>query len=151
MAAKKNKKNAAMPAAPAFVPNLPAAAGPTLEAVEPVDIAGPKEVDGFLHFSELDLLRYELLQHKVANSLQAFGMKQLEAQKGRLEQERQNVLWNGELVSLQLIAKQQQAELKKFQDAIQARYKLDLSAVSYDINTGKITIHGAAIPIIQPA
>jgi len=149
-ARKKNKKDESVPVA-AALPNLAVTADVLPKAVEAVDVAGPKEVDGFLHFSELDLLRYELLQHKVANSLQAFGMKQLEAQKGRLEQERQNVLWNGELVSLQLIAKQQQAELKKFQDAVQARYKLDLSTVSYDIATGKITIHGAAIPITQPA
>lgn len=116
------------------------------KAAEEFTLEGPCYPDGHMHFGPRDLLVYELTQHKVANALQAMGMKKLELEKSRLEWEQRNRQLSGELVTLSAIARQYEDALKRLQEKLEATYGVQLAQVAYDDVSGKINVLGRPVP-----
>ena len=123
---------------------------------KPPAASGPVVVDGFLHFSERDLLRYELAQHKIANSLQAVGLKKsaivaAEKEKGEAIAKAEKDFdakvraLHGDIAGLTSILKQEEASFLTLQGELASVYDLDLSQVTYDTESGKILVLGETV------
>jgi hypothetical protein len=114
-------------------------------------LSGPREIDGDTYFSPYDLARYELAQIKVENSYMAIALKRAATEKAKYEYEaallkakevyeanlRQN---NEEVAQLLGISKNLENLLRTLQAELAASYKINLSKISYDDQTGKITV-----------
>lgn len=103
------------------------------------NLTGPEVREGMKYFSPQDLSAYELAQYKLKVAAQASQLKQNEAK----EYQRRA---NKELAEIQLQKQQLDIEVKKLkahliemQNAISEQYEVDLSKVTYDDETGRIT------------
>jgi len=116
-------------------------------AIKPVEtskshpkITGTEEhEDGLKYFSQPDLSLYELAQYKLTAAVQAAHLKQHEVD----EYQRKA---NQHLAQLQVQKKQLDLEVKKkkellveLQKSISEAYEVDLTKVTYDDETGRIT------------
>lgn len=114
--------------------------------VEPsVPGSGPIIVDGFLHFSPLDLARYELAQAKVLNALQSIGLKRSELETARRQFEDRSRAISAELEQIVAISRKNESELMGLQSELQTTYGLDFKQVAYDDVSGKITVLGSPV------
>ena len=109
------------------------------------DGSGPQIIDGFLFFGEKDLLRYELMQHKVINALQALGLKKREMEQAKVDYEQRQRMFQLEIADLASIGKTQESALRESQKSLEETYNLDLSTVTYDDVTGKIMFLGEPV------
>lgn len=100
-------------------------------------------------FSEIDLYKYELYQAKVAKSLNLINLKRYECELLKKNAEEQLRLikddatnklkkFNDELKILIEQAKIEEEKLRNLQQYLGGKYKVDLSKISYDDETGKI-------------
>lgn len=123
----------------------------TIATVTPPQV-GPVVVDGLLHFSPYDLMRFELAQHKVANAFQASRLKgaELEGLARRFEDERRRL--EAERVALAQAASGLEEDLAALRKELEALYQLDLTKVVYDNATGKLMVmhEGEAKPVPVP-
>lgn len=106
---------------------------------------GPVVIDGFLHFSPLDLTRYELAQAKVLNALQAIGL-----QKAKVEETKRNFedhirRLNEEMQGIVQLSAKCECDLRALQAELQELYKLDFSQITYDDVSGKISFLGSPV------
>jgi hypothetical protein len=115
---------------------------------KPVGAEGPVFADGFLHFNQVDLLRYELAQAQVLNALQGIGLKKSELERLRVEHEERQRVGQVELAELTSFARGRELELQTLQRELERTYELDLTRVTYDDVSGKIMILGE--PIERP-
>jgi len=111
------------------------------------ELSGPIIFDDYLYFSPLDLTRYELAQHKLANSLQGIKLKQAEIERVRKKAEDDIRTLNTAILQLQSTVKIQEQELKELQESIGELYKIDMSVVSYDDKTGKLFIEDEPLSV----
>jgi hypothetical protein len=107
--------------------------------------AGPVVVDGFLHFSPVDLLRYELAQAQVLNALQGIGLKKAELERLRAEHEERQRKGQSDLAELTAHARSREVELEALQRELAETYELDLTRVTYDDVTGRIMVLGEPV------
>lgn len=119
------------------------------KAAKPVPVAaqsGPVVVDGYTHFSQFDLTRYELAQAKVLNAAQADSLKRAEGEQARRAYEDTIRRLNDELAVIVAAGGIAKSELRALQKELEGLYKLDFSQVTYDDKTGKISVLGAPVP-----
>jgi cell division protein FtsB len=103
------------------------------------EIMGPVFIDGAIHFSPKDLLRYDLIRVKIESTAKDLDLLQKEDAIARLLyekkirelQDRQNVL-NARMHQLK-------AESDRIRGLVEAKYHLDMTKVAYDDVTGKLT------------
>ncbi|MFO0677065.1 MAG: hypothetical protein U0169_11040 [Polyangiaceae bacterium] len=112
---------------------------------KPARSRGPVLVDGFLHFNQVDLLRYELAQAQVLNALQGIGLKKSELERLRVEHEERQRAGQGELAELTSFARAREFELQALQRELEKTYELDLTRVTYDDVSGKIMLLGEPV------
>ena len=107
----------------------------------PLGLTGPviDEETGGKSFSKHDLMVLELSQHRVVNATQAARLKKHEVDDFQRSA-------NQKLTSLQSIklhldgeARKREEEHRALQAAISQRYQVDLSKITYDDETGRIT------------
>jgi hypothetical protein len=112
---------------------------------KPAKAGGPAIVDGFLHFSQVDLLRYELAQAQVLNALQGIGLKKSELERLRVEHEERQRKGQAELAELTAFTRARELELEALQRELEKTYELDLTRVTYDDVSGKIMVLGEPV------
>lgn len=103
-------------------------------------IEGPVRQDGLLYFSRLDLVRYELAQFKVANALQTVQLKEREIEAFQRNANERMRSMHVQLEQCKAHARRTSDELVTMQEAIARRYEVELSVITYDDQTGRITI-----------
>jgi hypothetical protein len=103
-------------------------------------LSGPRFVEGFLHFSPYDLVRYELAQSKVVSSLQAIGLNRAKVEASRRVYEDQLRALDVEVRGLVEESQRCENTLRGLQEELGKTYKIDLSKITYDDLSGKITI-----------
>ena len=112
---------------------------------KPAHAGGPVLIDGFLHFNQVDLLRYELAQAQVLNALQGIGLKKSELERLRVEHEERQRAGHSELAELTSFARGRELELQALQRELEKSYELDLTHVTYDDVSGKIMVLGEPV------
>jgi hypothetical protein len=103
-------------------------------------LTGPVRADGDLYFSPEDLNRYELAQYKLANTMQGIRLKKGEAEEFKKKAEAQLGQIQVQAMQLTKLAEQQKVALKNIQDDLTKTYGVDFSKVTYDDESGRITI-----------
>lgn len=141
------KKPTAKKTAPKVAPKKSAKADPALVADAPAlpttkRMQGPRIIDGLLHFSEIDLYRYELAQQKVMTALLSITQKKNEAEKAKSDAEHRQKAYLIEIADLTSFAKTQESELRALQEDLATTYEVDVNAITYDDVTGKIRQFG---------
>jgi hypothetical protein len=122
---------------------------PETKTSKPIPVAaqsGPVIVDGYMHFSQFDLTRYELAQAKVVNAAQADRLKRAEGEQARRNYEDTIRKLNDELALVVATGKVAESELRALQKELEELYQLDFSQVTYDDRTGKISVLGSPVP-----
>jgi hypothetical protein len=107
--------------------------------------SGPVYVDGYMHFNQMDMLRYECAQLRVVNALQGIGLKKAEAEKAKREAEERQRLYQIEVADLASLAKKHEKELLALQEELASVYSVDFSQVTYDDVTGRISVLGEPV------
>lgn len=111
-------------------------------------LKGPRiDADGVTYFSDPDLALYEIAQLKAENADYQLRVAKLELQELKRAHEAQlrdaaarvAILGSARLDTIR--------ELKKTQDAVGEAYQVDLSRVSYDDETGRLSLDGS--PLIR--
>lgn len=127
-------------------------------------IEGPVYLDGCLHFSPNDLIRYELLQERVTSVLQQIGLNTAEKERTanaankeieRISKEAKDKIaaLDGARLSLVSTGKTREEELRKFQLGLGVLYNgLDIQKISYDDSSGRIFVieEGENRPVPEP-
>lgn len=108
-------------------------------------VKGPVTVDGCVHLSESDLLRYELLQARVIQGYQVLQIKKSEIDRLKREAEERIRVLNVEILNTTSETKSQEEELRSFQAELAKKYGLDPKEISYDDKTGKIFLKGEPV------
>jgi hypothetical protein len=109
------------------------------------ETGGPVLVDGFLHFSQVDLLRYELAQAQVLNALQGIGLKKSELERLRVAHEERQRSGQAEVSELTSFARARELELQALQRELEKSYGLDFTRVTYDDVSGKLMVLGEPV------
>lgn len=145
--AKRQRRPSSTPAAEAKTkPRARAKTKTPPPAVEgPYEVVGPRIDDGVLHLSPLDLSRFDLLQHKVANALQGAKLKELELAEVRRKSIAKITGLELEHQELERLAVDERKELQKFRAGLEGAYKVDFSTVTYDDVTGRIFAAGEPV------
>lgn len=106
---------------------------------------GRVDEEGHLCFAREDLMRYELAQARLLNSMQAIRLKKYEIEDKRREMTQALQRMGTEVTGLRVTLKQHEEELRMLQDELGKAYGVDLSKVSYDDVTGRITLDGEPV------
>jgi hypothetical protein len=109
-------------------------------------VEGPRYVEGTMHFSPNDLVRYDLYRTRVEHALQQITINRSEAEavKRRAEEDIRRIQSHSH--QLMNEAKVREEEFKAFQSAIGETYSLDMKQVSYDDRSGKLYLNAQEIP-----
>jgi vacuolar-type H+-ATPase subunit I/STV1 len=105
-----------------------------------VSIKEPSDNDGDLYFSDTDLLRLQLMQHKLQGAAQAVQLKLYEITEFRRHIELRAQTLDQQLKQLQEDQRAVESKYREFQDEIREKYGVGLDEISYDDETGKITL-----------
>lgn len=114
---------------------------------------GPVYVEGVMHLSKVDLMSYELTQAKAANLAQAEILKRLELEEVRRTAEEKLARLRNEQSQLMVAKKNAARVLATAQEELSEAYGFDLSKISYDDETGRVTLfaeEGDPQPILDP-
>jgi hypothetical protein len=106
---------------------------------------GPIIIDGQLYFNPLDLARFELAQHKVANMRQAIAIKrgeQINLQHGYEVTSRR---LREEEAQIEALLRVKEKEWKDLRDELQETYKVNFDDLTYDDVTGLLKVHGEPV------
>lgn len=118
--------------------------GVAVVSAEPTPLAysvqGPIYVDEALHFSPNDLVRFELAQHKMANSLQSIALKRAEIVQFRSEMSQRARSLDSDLAQLMTISKSIEEAFLAYRAELEKQYKVDFSKTSYDDASGRINV-----------
>ena len=107
-----------------------------------------------MHLSKVDLMSYELTQAKAANLAQAEILKRLELEEVRRTAEEKLARLRNEQSQLMVAKKNAARVLATAQEELSEAYGFDLSKISYDDETGRITLfadEGDPQPILDPS
>ena len=107
----------------------------------PFGLTGPVIDDetGTKSFSQHDMMLLDLMQHKVVNATQAVRLKKHEADDFQRNANQKLASMQSIKVHLEGVAREHQDRLRELQQAISKKYNVDLSKVTYDDETGRIT------------
>jgi hypothetical protein len=121
------------------------------KAAAPVAAPKPRGVCGFkgpesrgdegLYLAREDLLFIELRQAKVANALQAIALRRVENERLLRRQEQERNAAQVEMALLTDAGMQAEARIVTMWAELGEVYGLDFTQVSYDDETGRITVH----------
>jgi hypothetical protein len=103
-------------------------------------LTGPEVREGEKYFSSADLSVYELAQYKLRTAMQASRLKQHEADEYQRKANQKLAQMQIQKKQLDVDAAQKKQALIELQDAITEKYGVDLSQVTYDDETGRITV-----------
>lgn len=106
-------------------------------------ICGPEERDGHTYLHRQDLLLASVMQTKTMSAIQAIALRRLQTNELVQRHERELHAAQIELLTLVAHGKELEAKTKVMWDEMGGVYKLDFGQVSYDDETGRITVHAA--------
>lgn len=110
-----------------------------------ITLSGPEIVDGMVHFSQADLLRYELAQERVRSTLREVEILKLKEQVLTLEYEqtKSRLL----VVTQEKISEATDASksLRSLQEQIEDAYNVQVRSLIYDTVTGRLSIGDSPI------
>lgn len=113
--------------------------GATDPSTSKFKFVGPETRDGEMYFSAPDLSLYELAQYKLRSAAQAARIKQHEADDYQRKANQKLAALQLQKKALDEEAAKRKATLIEMQEAITELYGVDLSKVTYDDETGRIT------------
>jgi len=93
-----------------------------------------------LYFSEMDLVKLQLMQQKLQSAAQAVQLKMYEMAEFKRHIELRAQKLDHELRQLQEDKREVEEKYKQFQDYVKEQYGFGLDEISYDDETGKITL-----------
>lgn len=97
--------------------------------------------DEGLYLAREDLLFIELRQAKVTNTLQAIALRRVENERLLRRHEQERNAAQAEMALLVDAGMQEEARIKTMWAELSEAYGLDFTQVSYDDETGRITVH----------
>ena len=117
------------------------ATDPTPQEENPFALTGPVVDDetGGKSFTKNDIMILELSQHKVVNATQAARLKKHEVDDYQRTANQKLASLQSIKIHLEGVARQREEEHRALQAAISKKYGIDLSKITYDDETGRIT------------
>ena len=110
----------------------------TAKTPEASVLKGPVMVEGVKHLDPMDLMRFELAQHKVKSATQEVQLKQAEMEQLKNNFERGVGLLRQQQAELAIHQRQAQQELFRLQEEVERVYDVKVSEITYDDVSGRI-------------
>lgn len=112
-------------------------------------ITGPVFVEGFMHFSDLDLHKLELAQARLLTAQQAIGLKHAEIERLRHEYEDKIRKIKEEVVQIANTQREAEVFLRSVHHDLEVVYKIPLKEITYNDQNGRILLQGEPVPQIR--